>query len=208
MEPWLFVLMFIIYILCALVFTRKRSFITALPQTVNLFASCPWLHLSLFKDLDEDFDVHSLRAFLDACLFPCSSPELSVQCRKVKLVITSREWKAFLTLYITDSGRACFALLFTAIPFHALGDPSKRAASWVKPQSHRTFTNNGNLFQPRGKEDVIRLLFLLPLNFQSKLVENLNVFLSVSFCTSIPSPPPIFLRPNRGQKFDGGFLCP
>ena len=46
MDPWLFVIMFNVDILCAFVFTRNRSTITILLQTVNTFHFCPWPLLS------------------------------------------------------------------------------------------------------------------------------------------------------------------
>lgn len=55
MEPWLFVLTFLVNILCALVFPRRRSTIIALPQSVDTFPSFSGPLRFLFGGIDEDF---------------------------------------------------------------------------------------------------------------------------------------------------------
>lgn len=101
MEPWLFALIFIFNILCALAFTK--SSITALPQTVNIYFSCSdhsFLYLGNYMKI---LIVHCLMASLVACLFTSSSLELRAQ--EIKAGDRKKRMEGFLIFYRADSGR-------------------------------------------------------------------------------------------------------
>lgn len=94
MEPWLFVLRFIINILCALALARRKSTSTTLPQTQDISLSCPWPLLLLFGRLDDCFDW-SLLSSLPSGLSIHQMAVLNGGHKKVKLLMTSKEYKSF-----------------------------------------------------------------------------------------------------------------
>lgn len=156
-----------------------------------------WPLRALFGGRDEDFH----RSYLKAPLGAVHSPSAVLTWRpwKVTLVISSTGGKAFLTLYRADSGRTCLLyFLRRCSSLSCLWRAQKKGLSWGGlPQTMATLYS----LEAKRMSILIRLLFLLPICFEIKLVENWNVFLSLSLCTSIQHAlPPNFwdqMKANR-----------
>lgn len=92
MEPWLYVLSFLFNIPCALVFARRMSTITALPQSIDTFPSFSGPLCFLFGGID-DFDC-SLRNASCRGLSVHQQQSWTEGARKSEW-ITNTQWKAF-----------------------------------------------------------------------------------------------------------------
>lgn len=195
MDPWLFVLMFNVDILCAFAFTR-RSTITVLPQIVNTSHFCLWPLLSYSGNrwfslfLLTGLSVHQWKCWTEGTRK--WKPWTQAQGGRLSNTLHDRFRQHFPDLWTK-------AVLFLFMP---LENPPKWATSWGKPLwSHRTSTNKGNSFQPRGKENVYsyKTCVLIAYILLSQISGKLEYF-SFSAPIYLHYPPRLeFLRPVRGK---------